>query len=148
MKLTNLHCSPSVVSWFRLYLLNRQQYELYNSISLDKVSVIHGTPVASTIRPVLFLIYINDFLTSLPEPYTLAYANDLTLIASDGNADMATLKFKSLLDVAHAWSLKNRLCLNATKCMFIILSASKRKNSTQPSISLRIGMLQMHEVSL
>ena len=40
---------------------------------------------------VLFLFYIYD-LTSLPEPDTLAYANDMTLIASDGNLDIAALK--------------------------------------------------------
>ena len=74
--------------------------------------------------PVLFVIYVDDLLISLRELDTLAYADDLTLIASDGNADMATLKLQSLLNVAHSWSLSNRLCLNAAKCMFIILPAN------------------------
>ena len=79
--------------------------------------------------PVVFLIYINDLLTSLPELDILAYAHDSILIASDGNVDMTTLKLQSLLDVANAWSLSNRLFLNAAKCMFIILPASKLKNN-------------------
>ena len=108
---------------------------LYNGVSSDTLPATHETPEGSFMVPALFLIYIND-LTSLPEPDTLAYANELTLIASDGTADMAALKLQSLLDVAHVWSLRNRLCLNAAKCMFIILPGSKRKTSSQPSISL------------
>ena len=63
---------------------------LYNSVSSDTLPATHETPEGSFMVPALFLIYIND-LTSLPEPNTLAYANDLTLIASDGTADMAAL---------------------------------------------------------
>ena len=112
---------------------------LYNGVSSGKLPVTHGTPEGSIVAPVLFLVYINDLLTSLSESDTLAYADDLTLIACDGNVNMAALKLQFLLDVAHVWSLRNRLYLNAAKCIFIILPTSRRKNSTQPSIFLRIG---------
>ena len=83
MKLTNFHCSPFVVSWLRSYLLSRQQYVLRQGVSSDTLLVTHGTLESSIKAPVLFLIYINDLQTSLPEPDTFAYADDLTLIASD-----------------------------------------------------------------
>ena len=92
LKLKTLHCSPSVVSWFKSYSLNRQQYVLFNGISSDTLPVTHGTTEYFIMAPVLFLIYNNNFQTSLPESDTLAYADDLTLIASDGNANMVTQK--------------------------------------------------------
>ena len=67
-----------------------------NGISSDTLLVIQGTPEGSIMAHALFLIYINDLQTSLPEPDTTACTDDLALIASNGNADMVALKLQFL----------------------------------------------------
>ena len=43
----------------------------------------HGSLQGSILAPELFLAYFNDLLTSLPKQYFSAYADNITLVASE-----------------------------------------------------------------
>jgi hypothetical protein len=77
--------------------------------------------------PTLFLIYIDDLLTMLPPGNVVAYADDVTLLASGSTADAAALELQSMLDAVNRWSLDNCLRLNTAKCVAMSIAPSKRK---------------------
>ena len=81
-KIANMHMSQAALNWFHSYLCDRRQFFAFNNVASDTLPVSHGMPQGSLLGPALFLIYINDLLTKLPENFTIAYADDVTLVAS------------------------------------------------------------------
>ena len=67
------------IQWLSSFLSNRTQFvELGNKrSSLCKISI--GVSQSSTLGPLLFLIYINDFLKSLSNLNAINFSDDTTL---------------------------------------------------------------------
>ena len=121
---------------FRNYLSDRTQITVINTVN-SNISFIHcGVPQDSILRPLLFLIYIND----LPNCNLLSgvrmYADDNNLIYSSKNPD--DLFSSHTHDHANLkqWLDSNRLSLNVlkTKCLF---------TETQHKISLVLTELHI-----
>ena len=79
--------------------------------------------------PTLFLIYINDLLAQLPEGAAVAYADNVTLLASGDTATLAATVLQGLLDVVCRWSKINCLHLNPSKCITMCVAAKKSKST-------------------
>ena len=63
-KLYALGIRGNIYNWFKSYLVNRKQYVIYNIYKSDMGTVTHGVPQSSTLGPLLFIIYMNDFSKS------------------------------------------------------------------------------------
>ena len=103
--------------------------------------VTHGVPEVSILGPVLFLVYINDLLTSFDVIQTIAYADDVTLIASGDSKSTTITMLQACLNTAYDWSILNKLCLNPAKCASMLLCPTKLKSDAlrETSASLYIG---------
>lgn len=53
--------------WFRSYLSDRQQSILVNNVTSEYRFLSHGVSQGSCLGPLLFLVYINDIASYLPE---------------------------------------------------------------------------------
>jgi hypothetical protein len=118
-KLEKMGIKGTAHKWFKSYLTNRSQCvdisgHFSEQINLD-ISVIQG----STLGPILFLCYINDFwrATSL---FSVLFADDTTCLAKSHNLrDLTNFVNVELRKIAN-WFRSNKMALNTGKTKFMI----------------------------
>ena len=84
--------------------------------------VVSGVPQGSVLRPLLFLIYINDIANvELSDSSLLLYADDVLLyrpIHCPGDYTYLQQNINAL----HTWSEANLLQFNPSKCRYMVVS--------------------------
>jgi hypothetical protein len=105
--------------WFTSYLTNRAQCvdiagTFSDLIDLD-ISVIQG----STLGPILFLCYINDFWTAT-SLFSVLFADDTTCLAKGFNLRDLTLYVGEELRKIANWFRSNKMALNTNKTKFMV----------------------------
>lgn len=123
-KLSSLGLSPSFLQLLHSYLYNRCTYVFYNGFRSYDFFPTSGVPQGSNLGPLLFVLFINDLLTSLTCP-ALAYADDLKIYMSiASNEEVVNLQYN--LNIIIDWCAKFNLRLNIPKCCSV--SYTRRKS--------------------
>ena len=135
-KLQLLGFDIAACDWFKSYLSNRTQSVHYAGQTSQPLPVSSGVLEGSVISPVMFLIYINDLLTSLPNN-CVAYADDVTLVAYGDSEAEAVTSLQGLVDIISTWSANNYLRLSTTKSVWIVISPELKKSSQPVDINSR-----------
>ena len=79
------------LNWLQNYLSNRKQYVELDGIKSQNHTILCGIPQGSTLRPLLFLIYINDLPNSSEKLSFKIFADDTNVCASA--RDLKTLEY-------------------------------------------------------
>ena len=113
-KLHNHGVRNTLTLWIRNFLTNRKQTVVVDGEKSGHIPLCSGMPQGSVIRPVLFLIYINDLATTVSS-MTCLFANDtilyhFTTASEDHNA------LQTDLQKLEEWERNG-------KCAFITASA-------------------------
>ena len=66
--------------WFASYLSNRKQFDSINGYKSNLADVKCGVPQGSILRPLLFLIYINDLHAAIKYSEVHHFADDTNLL--------------------------------------------------------------------
>ena len=120
------------VSWFTSYLSSRnQQCSVHGHLSADS-QINCGIPQGSPIGPLLFLLYINDLLSSLDNG-TAPMNADGTFAAPMNYNDLEMMINTELANI-NTWLKVNKLSLNAAKTEFMT-NGSRQRLQTQPKDS-------------
>ena len=120
---------------FSSYLSNRRQYVTLNGVNSTHKTIISGVPQGSVLGPLLFLLYINDIVTSSRLLHFILFADDTNLFYSCTNLDVLLLTVNNELSKLSMWFKANRLSLNISKTNFILFG-SKRIPSDKPVIKI------------
>ena len=104
----------------RSYLENRKQYVSINGFDSLTKPINCGVPQGSTLGPLLFLIYINDFRYSLQKTECGHFADDTFTTFASKNIKTIETVMNYELKLASQWMKLNKLSLNTDKTKLIL----------------------------
>ena len=108
---------------FRSYLTNRRQYTLVNGIKSKFGYANCGIPRGSVLRPLLFLLHINDIKHANGCYNVKLFADDTYLFTNYRNIDAAKVKGSNLSEKHSRWCVANQLSINNEKTNFVLFHA-------------------------
>lgn len=100
----------------------------FNGFTSVEYIMTSGVPQGSSLGPLLFLVYMDNLLSSLTCP-ALAYADDLKIYLVISNTSDAIL-LQHNLDIIANWCVVNNLKLSIAKCCKVSYT---RKNVPFPT---------------
>lgn len=113
--------------WFCSYLTNRKQFVTIGNSTSDYRPILCGVPQGSVLGPLLFLIYINDFVTSSTVFDFHLFADDSNLFYTDKNLNEVEDTVNNELTKVSVWLNTNELSLNIDKSHFVIFHPTQKK---------------------
>jgi hypothetical protein len=92
-----------------------------------------GVPQDSLLRPLLFLIYVNDLQTSIDQDCkVLLYADDTAILFSHNDTRVISEKLSRMLKSCHEWLVDNKLSLHLGKTESILFGPNRKLRSQSP----------------
>ena len=115
-----------VKDWLLNYLTDRVQYVEVEHCRSRTCSIDCGVPQGSILRPLLYLIYVNNIVEST-KTKSLSFAGDTSLYVSNYNVDNLFRKANIAANNLFDWVCSNRLSLNTNKTKYIVLRTPHRR---------------------
>ena len=109
------------------YLSDRKQYVSINGHDSEIKDVTCGVPQGSSLGPLLFLIYINDFRLCLSKTSCGHFADDTFIIYNSKNPKTLETVMNHELKLMTKWLRLNKLSLNASKTELIFFHSQRHK---------------------
>lgn len=101
--------TPTAIAWLKSYLLNRTQRVFFNGSFSRIKQVESGIPQGSSLGPLLYSIFTNDFPLVLEKAKVSMYSDDTTLYAHAPTVnEISEILNKELIAVLE-WVISNRL---------------------------------------
>ena len=114
-KLRNMSLSDMSINWFVSYF-DRKQELTFNDKTSDCISVKSGIGQGRIVGPLIFLLYINDIVRSLPDVYINMYAVDCILNQVHNQLQLGLNGFDE-------WCRQNRMVLNISKSKCLVIAS-------------------------
>ena len=116
--------------WLRSYLQRRKQQIAVLGATSQKLPVTSGVPQGSLLRPILFLLFVDDLPNTVKTLRVACYADDTKIFKSiDSITDCSPLQ--SDLNDLISWSELSGLIFNQSKCKYQCIT--RKKSPVQPT---------------
>ena len=127
------------------HLSNKKQYVTINGSDSGTKDITCGVPQGSSLGPLLFLLYINDFRLCLEKTSCGHFADDTFIIYSSKKLKTIETVINTELKQVIKWLGLNKLSLNTAKTELIFFY-SKRRPIDFNSISIRFNGIKLSPV--
>jgi hypothetical protein len=125
-KLKKMGINGVAYKWFENYLEGRtQKVDINGNLSSEQsldISVIQG----STLGPILFLCYINDFF-SATTLFSVLFADDTTCLSKGKKLNDLLIYVSNELQKIAVWFRANKMAVNTSKTKFIVFRTQGKK---------------------
>lgn len=123
-KLYRLGIRGLALDLIKSYLKNRIQVVNVNGniSSCEYLNI--GVPQGSILGPLLFLIYINDLLDSIPNCIIVSHADDTVTLCSEDDWNETAIAMNLSLEQVFQWLVNNQLTINVQKTVYITFANS------------------------
>jgi hypothetical protein len=129
-KLKKMGIQGNAHKWFESYLTNRSQCVDIAGIFSDQINLDILVIQGSTLGPILFLCYINDFWTAT-SLFSVLFADDTTCLAKGYILSELTAYVNDELRKIANWFRSNKMALNTSKTKFMIFRTRGKNISEQ-----------------
>jgi hypothetical protein len=129
-KLYNYGIRGVVQQWFKSYLTNRQQFTCIDDTRSTYSNITCDDPQGSVLGPLLFLIYVNDIGSAVPNETVKLFADDTNLFVFGSGFSVVNQRANFCLNELCKWFTANKLSLNLTKTCYMVFSTKCDENIT------------------
>ena len=137
-KLQEIGLDPYLIRWIRNFLCQRSQFVCIDGNSSHSLPVISGVPQGSVLGPLLFVLYINDVVSTISDESDVnmfMFADDIALYRIIRSAS----DYKHLqedIDATAACISAKHLKFNAEKCKLMLITRKNSKSLPPPDLYL------------
>ena len=131
--------SKTSIEFMHSYLKNRKQRVLINNSFSESKKVTIGVPQGSILGPLLFNIFVNDFLYSLKHSEISNYADDNTMYCIGKDKERINSLLEQDFQLAAEWFYKNGMVLNPDKCHYMCLGSNVDGTEELNSLSYKLN---------
>ena len=128
-----LHCysfDPKIIRWINSFLSDRKQAVVVDGHSSFLAPIISGVPQGTVLRPILFLIFINDIEHCITNSIIRCFADDTSVsIPVFREQDVAKLQ-NDLYSVIN-WSESDNMSLHKDKFEYMCHRHNRRGTLTE-----------------
>ena len=126
LKLLKTNITHKMYDWIKQYIHNRKAKVCLKGKYSRTASFKQGVPQGGVLSPSLFLIFLNDLIsTTSPNVKAVQYADDLALICSEDSLILAQKRLQTTMNRLDQWTTAWSMKVNATKTTY---TASQTKN--------------------
>lgn len=128
LKLSAILGNTKIINWMEGYLIGRKQCVNFFHASSSYAPVNSGEPQGSVLGPLLFLIFVNDIVTSITVKIWL-FADDYILydeIISTEDCTTLNSRMDTIINWCKTWQME----LNPTKTLVLTITRKKKKTLT------------------
>ena len=131
---------------FQSYISKRKQYVSINGVDSEIKDLNCGVPQGSSLGPLLFLIYINDFKLCLDKCESGHFADDTFIMYSNKKLKSIETVINTELKLVSKWLKLNKLSLNTNKTELIFFH-SRQHLLNYEGISIKFNGIKLHPVN-
>lgn len=126
----------NITAFIQNFLKNRSIKVKINGISSNTKTLQNGIPQGSVLSTTLFLIAINDIVSTIRQPVVASlYADDLVIYVRGKNAGTLETLIQQTINSIETWTTISGFKLSSEKTKYIMFS--KKKQPVSPLITLK-----------
>ena len=124
-------------NWFSSYLQNRTQFVSIDGFDYNVNAICCGVYQGSILRPLLFLIYINDLHFAIKYCKVHHFADDTNLLNFNSSIKKINKQVGRDLKYLSFWLNANKICLNFSKTEVVLFKSIRKQ--TEATLKLKVN---------